>query len=899
MMTNKVPCIISITILVFIIHLRTTIPAELSTNIMVIARHGSLEYTPENTFAAFEQALNIGVDGLEVDVRRTKDDRLILMHDDTIDRTTDGKGYVSKLLYDEIRLYDAGAWMGKEFAGERVPLLSDVLQFAKERNIIIILNVKDYGIELKILSLIEKFDMINQIYFSGRLDQVRSKNIGIQGIQLVFTPLDELTNEVIDFIHEKRKHVGISLFNTDDREKMKEAMVEGVDVILTDYPTVAMDILYYRTKSETKNIEPRKDGLETYIEGNTGQIEGLIDTITQGSPDESRMAALVFSTLPAELAVPPLLELLTYKKHLKRSFPKIKSLFSFGKNDRKESGNLIPSTLVQRNIVWALGLIKNKSATGPLLKLLETADSDLKREIILALKMIGDKQALPALHEILLNKEKPSLANRENTSLVRYDAARALGSIASTDSIYTLIQALDDGNWMVKGACAAALAGTEDKRAIKKLKLILKTGGGYEASWARDRVAWSLARMGDEGLAALVTTLGSTGGTRACWALVGIGEPTIPHMLTTLRGAGRNERRRVAMVLGWIGSKKGVVPLSWSLIDEDFEVRKAAAWAMSRAGGDKAVAALERALVEQDERNEDINDKISILNHQLTILPKLLIVLDKREMQYSVLKWAFAKEDRMINDRLKVSKDHFEFTNSALNNLLGVINKREMQFTVLKRAFAKVFLDKRKMQFTVLKWAFAKEDRMINDRLKVLKKRFAVLHNEERMINDRLKVSKDRFAVSHSTSVLKTLIVELAKREMQFTEPKWVFGNKDREADNQLRISKDRFVVSDSDVNELFFDTYYDMQTSALRWTSAEDDRKISERLKASKDRLAYLIDSGLQRDITKLLVMLAHKEDIKNEILADIKQLNKSLQRNNEVREYAKEAIQRIKNKL
>jgi hypothetical protein len=264
-----------------------------------------------------------------------------------------------------------------------------------------------------------------------------------------------------------------------------------------------------------------------------------------------------------------------------------------------------------------------------------------------------------------------------------------------------------------------------------------------------------------------------------------------------------------------------------------------------------------------------------------------------------VLKWAFAKEDRMINDRLKVSKDHFEFTNSALNNLLGVINKREMQYSVLKRAFAKVFLDKRKMQFTVLKWAFAKEDRMINDRLKVLKDRFAVSHKEERMINDRLKVSKDRFAVSHSASALKNLLVELAKREMQFTAPKWAFGNKDRETNNQLRISKDRFVVSDSDVNELFFDTYYDMQTAALRWTSAKDDRKISNRLKVSKDRLAYLIDSGLQRDITKLLVMMAHKENIKNIILADIKQLNKSLQRNNEVREYAKEAIQRIKNKL
>ncbi|MBS1258843.1 MAG: hypothetical protein MAG551_01907 [Candidatus Scalindua arabica] len=810
-MTNKLPCIISITILVFIINLRTTIPAELSTNIMVIARHGSLEHTPENTFAAFEQALNIGVDGLEVDVRRTKDDRLILMHDNTIDRTTDGKGYASKLLYDEIRLYDAGAWKGKEFTGERVPLLSDVLQFAKERNIIIILNVKDHGIEQKILSLIEKFDMINQIYFSGRLDQVRSKNIGIQGIQLVFTPLDELTNEVIDFIHERHKHVGISLFNTDDREKMKEAMVEGVDVILTDYPTVAMDILYYRTKIETKKIESREKELEPDIVGNPEQIDGLIDTITLGSPDESRMAALVLSTLPAELAVPPLLELLTYKKHLKRSFPKIKSLFSFGKNDRKEKGNLLPAKLVQQNIVWALGLIKSKSAVEPLIKLLETADSDLKREIIQALKMIGDKQALPALHEILLNREKPSLVSRENTSLVRYDAARAIGNIASTDSIYTLIQALDDGNWMVKGACAAALAGTEDKRAITKLKSILNSGGGYEASWARDRAAWALARMGDEGLRALVSSLGKAGGKRAIWAFVGIGDPVTPHLLTTLRGAWRNERRRLAIVLGWIGSKKGVVPLSWALIDEDFEVRMAAVWAMGRIGGDKAVSALERALTEQDESDEVIYDKISILNHQLTILDKLLIVFNKREMQYSVLKWAFAKEERMINNRLKVSKD--------------------------------------------------------------------------------------RFAVTHST--LENLLVELAKREMQFTEPKWAFGNKDIETNNQLRISKDRFVVSDSDLNELFFDTYYDMLTATQRWTSEKDDKKISERIKVSKDRLAYLIDSGLQRDITKILVMMAHKEDIKNKILTDIKPLNKSLQRNNEVREYVNEAMQRIKNKL
>jgi HEAT repeat protein/glycerophosphoryl diester phosphodiesterase len=576
---------------------------------MVIARHGSLENTPENTFAAFEKAADIGVFGLEVDVRRTKDDKLILMHDDTIDRTTDGRGYVTKLLYDEIKLYDAGSWKGEEFTGERVPLLSDVLQFAKERNIKIILNVKEHGIEHKTLSLIEEFDMINHVYFSGRLEFLRNKNVDIKGAQLVFLPPDEETNDVIDLIHERRNHVGTKLFGTDDRDKMKERMVQGVDIILTDYPSVAIDLLHFRTINIPEEREPRKK-LETNIVGNPEQIGALIDTIIQGSPDQSRMAALVFSTLPARLAIPPLVEHLDYKKPLKRFLPKIKIHIPFTENDRKEEENLLPTTLVQQNIVWALGLIKNNSAVGPLIKRLETEDSDLKREIILALKMIGDKQAVPALNEILLNDENP---------FTRYDAARALGTIASTDSIFTLIKALkNDKNWMVKGACAVALAGTDDKRAINELEELLNDDAGYEASWARDRAAQSLSGMGGEGLVALVSSLGRAGGRRACWTLVEMGEPVIPHLLTTLRSTSRNARRRAAMVLGWIGSKEAVKPLSWTLKDKDSEVRKVAAWALGRIGGTKAIAALKQALSDQ---NKDVveytEEAIQRINYNL------------------------------------------------------------------------------------------------------------------------------------------------------------------------------------------------------------------------------------------------------------------------------------------
>ncbi|ODS34489.1 MAG: glycerophosphodiester phosphodiesterase [Candidatus Scalindua rubra] len=444
-MLNKLSCKIFLIILVFIIHSSTAIPAELSKNIIIIARHGSLEDTPENTFAAFEKAINIGVGGLEIDVRKTKDDKLILMHDDTIDRTTDGKGYVNKLFYDEIKQYDAGAWKGEEFVGEKAPLLSDVLQFAKEKNIKIILNVKENGIEQKILSFIREYDMINQIYFGGRLDAIRNTEIGIQGAQLIFFQPGELTNDIIEFVHEKHNHVGTSLFGTDNRDKMEERMIKGVDVILTDYPSVAIDLLHYKTTNEPKN-KKIKNELQMEMNGNIEQVNVLIDTMIHGPPDNSRMAALILSALPQELSTHPLIELLTYKKTRKRFNP-IKKIISIFKKEEKEI--LIPAIIVKRNAAWSLGLIKDKRAVIPLIKQLETDDSELKREITLALKRIADKQTVPILNKILLSEEDP---------YVRYDAARALGEIKDSHSIYTLITALkNDNNWMVKGGCAGTL----------------------------------------------------------------------------------------------------------------------------------------------------------------------------------------------------------------------------------------------------------------------------------------------------------------------------------------------------------------------------------------------------------------------------------------------------------
>jgi len=90
-------------------------------------RGGSLSH-PENTLAAFCEALRLGAAMIECDLRATRDGAVVVMHDETVDRTTDGHGRVADLSFDEIRRLDAGSWKGPAFAGERVPELDEVLE---------------------------------------------------------------------------------------------------------------------------------------------------------------------------------------------------------------------------------------------------------------------------------------------------------------------------------------------------------------------------------------------------------------------------------------------------------------------------------------------------------------------------------------------------------------------------------------------------------------------------------------------------------------------------------------------------------------------------------------------------------------------------------------------------
>ncbi|MDM5224393.1 glycerophosphodiester phosphodiesterase family protein [Peribacillus sp. NJ11] len=92
-----------------------------------IAHRGASGYAPENTIAAFDKALEMKVDYIEIDVQRSKDGELVVMHDNKVDRTTDGTGYIKDLTFEQLRSLDAGSWKGEQFTGEKISTFGEVL----------------------------------------------------------------------------------------------------------------------------------------------------------------------------------------------------------------------------------------------------------------------------------------------------------------------------------------------------------------------------------------------------------------------------------------------------------------------------------------------------------------------------------------------------------------------------------------------------------------------------------------------------------------------------------------------------------------------------------------------------------------------------------------------------
>ena len=242
-------------------------------DIISIAHRGASGsgHAPENTLAAFREAIKIGVDGVECDVHGTKDGDLVVIHDNNLARTTDMSGIIENMTLDEVKKADAGSWFDPRFAGERIPTLREVLELAKGKAITVI-EIKPENITDKVISEIERAaaveDVIVQSFHPDVVKEAQELNPNIPralligGKKAVKKPTAilkliqdtaevgagalNLSSKVITphLVEESRRR-GISVWawTVDDEEEMKRLVAIGVDAITSNYPKRLQSVL--------------------------------------------------------------------------------------------------------------------------------------------------------------------------------------------------------------------------------------------------------------------------------------------------------------------------------------------------------------------------------------------------------------------------------------------------------------------------------------------------------------------------------------------------------------------------------------------------------------------------------------------------------------------------------
>jgi glycerophosphoryl diester phosphodiesterase len=233
---------------------------------LIVAHRGSSGIAPENTMAAFRQAMRDRADAIELDVRLTQEEELVVFHDAHLSRTTDGKGFIRNYTYNELCQLSAGAWFAREFAQQKIPLLSEVFQLVNGK---VGLNVemkpdrnRRRGEVLvdKCCELICQSGMELQVLLSSfdhSLIKIAKKNHPsiITGLllhplkQTVRSPVKKALKLKCDYIIfgsrtlqkrlTARAHDNgllVAEYTVNSRRRFERALRYGVDAVITNYP---------------------------------------------------------------------------------------------------------------------------------------------------------------------------------------------------------------------------------------------------------------------------------------------------------------------------------------------------------------------------------------------------------------------------------------------------------------------------------------------------------------------------------------------------------------------------------------------------------------------------------------------------------------------------------------
>lgn len=226
-----------------------------------IAHRGASGTAPENTLSAFKKALEIGVDAVELDLHGTADDEVVVIHDSTLDRTTNFRGGVNQATLETIKRADAGGWFAAEFASEPVPTLEEALECIA-RESIAVLEVKDPMIAEAVVAKIHETDTLDLTvvisFHTTVLQTIRALEPRIPTGWLIgnhnkhLSPihlcqqLGQLGSSLLNVNHQlitaefayevQRRGVALWSWTVDDIARMREMKTLGVQGITSNYP---------------------------------------------------------------------------------------------------------------------------------------------------------------------------------------------------------------------------------------------------------------------------------------------------------------------------------------------------------------------------------------------------------------------------------------------------------------------------------------------------------------------------------------------------------------------------------------------------------------------------------------------------------------------------------------
>ena len=165
--------------------------------VTVTGHRGAPRLAPENTIPSFLKAIELGVDFVELDVRLTKDGIPVVIHDDKVDRTTNGSGPVSLYTLEKLKTLDAGSWFSSEFRGIRIPTLCEALE-AIDGKVFVEIELKEDGAVEPVVEIVEELGLVRKVLVSSfQLDRLKRAKKICPKIPLVWI-VEKLNEEVVD-----------------------------------------------------------------------------------------------------------------------------------------------------------------------------------------------------------------------------------------------------------------------------------------------------------------------------------------------------------------------------------------------------------------------------------------------------------------------------------------------------------------------------------------------------------------------------------------------------------------------------------------------------------------------------------------------------------------------------